>query len=52
MKTDGFDGQVIVTRCRMPDSIVVDAEAGHISWTNMGVRSKNDGASAQPRRER
>src|SRR5438093_7456 len=37
MKTDGSDGRVIVTGCRMPDGIVVDAEAGHIYWTNMGV---------------
>ena len=28
----------------MPDGIVVDAEAGHIYWTNMGVPSLNDGS--------
>jgi len=44
MKTDGSDGRVIVTGCRMPDGIVVDAEAGHIYWTNMGVPSMNDGS--------
>src|SRR5207244_12485925 len=43
-KTDGSDGRVIVTGCRMPDGIVVDAEAGHIYWTNMGVPSMNDGS--------
>src|SRR5437773_2715291 len=44
MKTDGSDGRVIVTGCRMPDGIVVDTEAGHIYWTNMGVPSRNDGS--------
>src|SRR5437867_2467846 len=44
MKTDGSDGRVIVTGCRMPDGIVVDTEAGHIYWTNMGVPSMNDGS--------
>src|SRR5258705_924773 len=43
-KTDGSDGRVIVTGCRMPDGVVVDPEAGHIYWTNMGVPSKNDGS--------
>jgi hypothetical protein len=28
----------------VPDGIVVDVEAGHIYWTNMGVPSKNDGS--------
>jgi DNA-binding beta-propeller fold protein YncE len=28
----------------MPDGIEVDAEAGHIYWTNMGNPSKNDGS--------
>src|SRR5947209_15018964 len=44
MKTDGSDGRVIVTGCRMPDGNVVEAEAGHIYWTNMGVPSMNDGS--------
>src|SRR5256712_8746804 len=44
MKTDGSDGWVIVSGCRMPDGIVVDGEAGHIYWTNMGVASMNDGS--------
>ena len=44
MKTDGSDGRVIVTGCRMPDGVVVDSEAGHIYWTNMGVPSMNDGS--------
>ncbi len=41
---DGSDRKVIVTGGRVPDGIVVDLEAGHIYWTNMGVPSKNDGS--------
>lgn len=33
---DGLDRKVIVTGCRIPDGVVVDVEAGHIYWTNMG----------------
>jgi hypothetical protein len=42
--TDGSDRKVIVTDCRYPDGLVVDAEAGHIYWTNMGVPNLNDGS--------
>jgi hypothetical protein len=41
---DGSDRRVIVTGCRIPDGIVVDVEAGHIYWTNMGVPNRNDGS--------
>ena len=41
---DGSDKKVILTGGRMPDGIAVDAEAGHIYWTNMGVPSQNDGS--------
>jgi hypothetical protein len=41
---DGSDRKVIVTGCRVPDGIVVDVEAGHIYWTNMGVPNRNDGS--------
>ena len=41
---DGSDRKVIVTGCRIPDGIVVDVDAGHIYWTNMGVPSRNDGS--------
>ena len=44
MNPDGSDRRVIVTECRFPDGVAVDAEAGHISWTNMGVPSRNDGS--------
>ncbi len=40
---DGSDQQVVVTGCRHPDGIVVDAESGHIYWTNMGDLKRNDG---------
>src|SRR6266478_5815869 len=42
---DGSDKRVIVTSAGpIPDGIVVDAEAGHIYWTNMGNPIKNDGS--------
>jgi hypothetical protein len=41
---DGSDRKVIVTGGRIPDGIVVDVEAGHIYWTNMGIPTKNDGS--------
>jgi hypothetical protein len=44
VNTDGSDRKVIVTGCRVPDGIVVDVEAGHIYWTNMGIPSRNDGS--------
>jgi hypothetical protein len=44
LNTDGSDQKVIVTGCRHPDGIVVDVEAGHIYWTNMGVPNLNDGS--------
>ena len=43
MNSDGSSPEVIVTGCRVPDGIVVDVEAGHIYWTNMGVPNLNDG---------
>jgi hypothetical protein len=44
MNTDGSDRQTVVTECRFPDGIVVDIEARHIYWTNMGVPNLNDGS--------
>jgi hypothetical protein len=44
MNTDGSDRQTIVTDCQLPDGIVVDVDAGHIYWTNMGVPNHNDGS--------
>ena len=45
MSPDGSDRKVIVSDCPLPDGIVVDVEAGHIYWTNMGSSpSTNDGS--------
>ena len=44
MNTDGSEKKTIVTDCHLPDGIVVDVEAGHIYWTNMGVPNLNDGS--------
>jgi hypothetical protein len=42
---DGSDLKIIVSEGkRLPDGIVVDVEAGHLYWTNMGVPSANDGS--------
>jgi len=35
---------VILSDCRWPDGVAVDAKAGHIYWTNMGVPNLNDGS--------
>jgi hypothetical protein len=43
MNPDGSDKKVIVTDCTHPDGIAVDAEAGHIYWTNMGIPNLDDG---------
>jgi hypothetical protein len=45
MNPDGSDRKIIVTDCHLPDGIVVDATAGHVYWTNMGVSPNlNDGS--------
>jgi hypothetical protein len=44
MNTDGSDRKTIVSDGHLPDGIVVDAEAGHIYWTNMGIPNLNDGS--------
>src|SRR5256885_8948615 len=41
---DGSDRKVIISGARIPDGIVVDVDAGHIYWTNMGVPNRNDGS--------
>jgi hypothetical protein len=43
VRPDGSNKKVIVTGCHWPDGVVVDVEAGHIFWTNMGVPNRNDG---------
>jgi hypothetical protein len=44
MNADGSERKTIVTNCHLPDGIVVDADAGHIYWTNMGVPNLDDGS--------
>jgi hypothetical protein len=44
LKPDGSDRKVIVTECRYPDGIAVDAAAGHLYWTNMGNPAADDGS--------
>ncbi|MFJ5274359.1 3-hydroxyacyl-CoA dehydrogenase [Streptomyces sp. NPDC088358] len=41
---DGTDKRVVVSGCRFPDGVAVDAEAGHIYWTNMGCPPVDDGS--------
>ena len=43
MKVDGSDKIVIASGCTLPDGVAVDAAAGHIYWTDMGVPNLNDG---------
>jgi hypothetical protein len=44
MNLDGSDKKIIASKCRLPDGVAVDVEAGHIYWTNMGVPNLNDGS--------
>jgi len=45
LNPDGTDRRVILDGLnRIPDGIEIDAEAGHIYWTNMGNPTKNDGS--------
>jgi hypothetical protein len=41
---DGSGSKTLVTGCRNPDGIALDAEAGYMYWTNMGVPTRNDGS--------
>lgn len=40
---DGTERKVIVSDCRVPDGIAIDATAGHLYWTNMGTPHLDDG---------
>jgi DNA-binding beta-propeller fold protein YncE len=45
LNSDGTDVKTLVSEGRhLPDGVVVDVEAGHIYWTNMGNPSRNDGS--------
>lgn len=43
MDPDGKNKTVIATGCRNPDGVAIDAECGHVYWTNMGVPNLDDG---------
>lgn len=41
---DGTDLRVLVDKaCSGPDGIAIDADRGHVYWTNMGAPTRNDG---------
>jgi hypothetical protein len=44
MNPDGSDRKLIAADCHLPDGVAVDAEQGHIYWTNMGVPNLDDGS--------
>jgi hypothetical protein len=44
VNADGTEKKVILSDCRWPDGVAVDARAGHVYWTNMGVPNLNDGS--------
>jgi len=44
MNADGSNRSTIVSHCHIPDGIVVDEQAGHIYWTNMGIPGLGDGS--------
>jgi hypothetical protein len=41
---DGSGKKIVVEGGHLPDGIVVDSDAGHIYWTNMGVPTLDDGS--------
>jgi hypothetical protein len=41
MSPDGSDRRTIATDYSLPDGILVDADAGHIYWSNMGILDRN-----------
>jgi DNA-binding beta-propeller fold protein YncE len=43
MNPDGSDRTTIASGGHMPDGVAVDAAAGHVYWTNMGVPHLDDG---------
>ncbi len=43
LNPDGSGKRVLVTGCRLPDGVAVDAENGHVYWTNMGDPAADDG---------
>ena len=48
MNPDGTDRETIVTNCHLPDGIAVDAEAGHIYWTDRGDPPRGNTVNRAP----
>jgi hypothetical protein len=49
LNPDGSDRKVVVTECRYPDGIAVDAVAGHIYWSwRRAVHRSCDGWNHEP----
>lgn len=44
MNPDGSDQTTIASGGHLPDGVAVDAAAGHVYWTNMGVPNRDDGS--------
>jgi hypothetical protein len=44
MNPDGSDKTTIATGGHLPDGVAVDADAGHVYWTNMGIPHLDDGS--------
>jgi DNA-binding beta-propeller fold protein YncE len=44
MKPDGSDQTTIASGGHMPDGVAIDAAAGHVYWTNMGLPHLDDGS--------
>jgi glucose/arabinose dehydrogenase len=43
MNPDGTDKVAIASGGHLPDGVAVDAQAGHVYWTNMGMPQLDDG---------
>ena len=43
MNPDGSDKATVAAGGHMPDGVAIDATAGHVYWTNMGVPHLDDG---------
>jgi hypothetical protein len=51
MNPDSSDRKTIVTNYQLPDGIIVDAQAGHICWTDMGIPNLDDSSIERANRE-
>src|SRR4030095_5061401 len=44
VRPDGSDKKIVATGGHLRDGIAIDADAGHLYWTNMGSLGRNDGS--------